>query len=280
MNKAVTVATMRESDAWTIANKIPSKELMRRAGEGIFQSADWKEPIAIVCGSGNNAGDGYVVADLLNKENKDVTIVLLSSKFSEDGKYYFDICKENHIPFVCFSTDNGSTNRTKPDFSGLVSEGESSVFFFYSTSDSDFACNAEASVCFVDNATDNAGSDSAIRTMDEAVSPDSQQTISDFQGFATILDCILGTGFEGEPRDPAKTAINAINNSDAYIISADINSGLNGDTGLGTTYVKSDLTVSIGDYKLGHFKGLADSAMKEKVNVDIGIEIQGDYIWI
>ncbi|MBQ1284952.1 MAG: hypothetical protein IIY19_00735 [Lachnospiraceae bacterium] len=94
------------------------------------------------------------------------------------------------------------------------------------------------------------------------------------------MDCLLGTGFQGEPRGVIKDAIEAINCSGAYVVSADINSGLNGDTGLGTVYVKSDLTVSIGEFKTGHFKGLADRAMKQKVNVDIGIEIQGDYIWV
>lgn len=240
MNKAVTVATMRESDAWTIANKVPSKELMRRAGEGIFRAGSWNEPIAIVCGSGNNAGDGFVVADLLHKENKDVTIVLLSNKFSEDGKYYYDICVKEQIPIVFFSTDsmkNKAEDAFVSDSAEQVSEAADPLAF-------------------------------------------TKKTVHDFCSFATILDCILGTGFEGEPRDPAKAAIDAINNSGAYVISADINSGLNGDTGLGSTYVQSDLTVSIGDYKLGHFKGLADSAMKSKVNVDIGIEIQGDYVWI
>lgn len=204
--RAVSVEVMRESDAWTIANKIPSKELMRRAGEGIFRSVQWKSPVAVVCGSGNNAGDGYVVADLLRSENIEVTIILLGEKFSGDGKYYFDICKEHGVP---------------------------------------------------------------VRKFD-----------GDLSGYAVILDCILGTGFQGEPRGTAKEAIEAINASGAYIVSADINSGLNGDTGLGTVYVRSDLTVSIGDFKLGHFRGLADQAMKEKVNVDIGIEIQGEVTWI
>ena len=58
-------------------------------------------------------------------------------------------------------------------------------------------------------------------------------------------------------------------------MSADLNSGLNGDTGEGSLYVCSDLTVSIGEYKFGHFIGRARDAMKDKVNVDIGIEIVG-----
>jgi len=42
--------------------------------------------------------------------------------------------------------------------------------------------------------------------------------------------------------------------------------------------VKSDLTVSIGTFKTGHFRGYAHIAMKEKVNCDIGIKIIGEYI--
>ena len=38
----------------------------------------------------------------------------------------------------------------------------------------------------------------------------------------------------------------------------------------------SDLTVSIGSYKHGHFRGLAENAMKAKTNVDIGIAIAED----
>ena len=60
------------------------------------------------------------------------------------------------------------------------------------------------------------------------------------------------------------------------MVSADINSGLNGDTGEGSLFVKSDLTVSIGEFKFGHFIGKAREAMKDKVNVDIGIEIIGE----
>lgn len=207
--QAVSVQTMRESDAWTIAHKVPSKELMFRAGEGIFNAVEWKPPVAIVCGSGNNAGDGYVVADLLQSHGIDCTIILLAEKFSEDGAYYFERCREHGVPVLLFP-------ETDEDFS--------------------------------------------------------------LSQYATILDCILGTGFQGEVRGKAAAAIDAINASGAFVVSADINSGLNGDSGCGENYVCSDLTISIGDFKTGHFKGLAAIAMKEKKNVDIGIEIQGEKI--
>ena len=75
---------------------------------------------------------------------------------------------------------------------------------------------------------------------------------------------------------PVIRAINTAGSSGTFVVSADINSGLNGDTGEGTLFVKSDLTVSIGEFKYGHFIGQADEAMKDKVNVDIGIQIIGE----
>ena len=46
---------------------------------------------------------------------------------------------------------------------------------------------------------------------------------------------------------------------------------MNGDTGEAVLAVRSDLTVSIGYYKQGLFRGDADKYIKELKNVDIGI---------
>jgi len=92
-----------------------------------------------------------------------------------------------------------------------------------------------------------------------------------FSEYDIIVDCIFGTGFKGKPEGISKEAIESINNSGVYVISADINSGLNGDTGEAELSVKSDLTVSIGYYKTGMFKGVAPDAIGKLVNVDIGI---------
>lgn len=89
--------------------------------------------------------------------------------------------------------------------------------------------------------------------------------------YDVIVDCILGTGFSGEVRGKAKDAIETINQSNAYVISVDINSGMNGDTGEAAIAVKSDLTVSIGYYKKGLFCEPAKEYIKELTNVDIGI---------
>ena len=252
MARVVSVETMRKSDAYTIENLVPSKDLMYRAGRGIFEHVDklgkegceqasdgrevcdtmvafsgmgscrrwylscpygcaqnhtgWKAPVAIAAGKGNNAGDGFVVANLLNDRVIPADIILLEEKFSEDGSFYFEQC-----------IDAGIT----------------------------------------------------VRMYEPGM---------DLSEYGTILDCLLGTGFSGDVREPMASFIRSINEAGekgTFVVSADINSGLNGDTGEGSLFVRSDLTVSIGEFKYGHFIGRADEAMKDKVNVDIGIEIIG-----
>ena len=51
-NTIISVEQMRKSDAYTIENFVPSKELMYRAANGVYESyKDWnKKSIAIVVG--------------------------------------------------------------------------------------------------------------------------------------------------------------------------------------------------------------------------------------
>jgi NAD(P)H-hydrate epimerase len=71
---------MRETDRWAIEEQgVPSLDLMERAGEGlaalVWQVAA-QGPVAIVCGGGNNGGDGLVVARLLRAAGREVRVVL------------------------------------------------------------------------------------------------------------------------------------------------------------------------------------------------------------
>lgn len=103
------------------------------------------------------------------------------------------------------------------------------------------------------------------------------EIFSEDQNFAIydiVVDCILGTGFNGSPRGLVATAISAINNSSAYVVSVDINSGMNGDSGEAELAVKSDLTVSIGFYKTGLFLGKAPELIGDLVNANIGIVLE------
>ena len=103
MEKVISVETMRQSDAYTIENYMDSKSLMYRAGVGVFESCEWQGSVAIVCGSGNNAGDGYVLALLLKEINVPVTLFLIKEKFSDDGRYYFDKCIKAEIPYILWN---------------------------------------------------------------------------------------------------------------------------------------------------------------------------------
>ena len=200
----LSVAAMRASDSYTIKSGTPSKELMRRAAEGIYEAYDgWDgKKILIVCGSGNNAGDGYALAEILKDRGLDPDVLCLYERFSEDGAYYHERC---------------------------IKKG--------------------------------------VRMFDVPSAPD-------MGGYGVIVDCMLGTGFSGTPREPIQSAILAINEASmqgAFVISADINSGLNGDTGEAELAVKSDLTVSIGFLKTGFFRNGAPTLIGRLVNADIGI---------
>ena len=102
MQNVISVDNMRKSDKYTIDNITPSLELMERAGKGVFKCVNWSGKIAIVCGTGNNGGDGYVIALEMAKNNLDLEIILVKNKYSPDGEYYFNKCKEKNVPYSIY----------------------------------------------------------------------------------------------------------------------------------------------------------------------------------
>ena len=70
---------MYEADKLTITNGIAGIELMENAGRAVFDAiiAHWSSRKTVVlCGPGNNGGDGFVVARLLRDAGWDVTLSL------------------------------------------------------------------------------------------------------------------------------------------------------------------------------------------------------------
>ncbi len=197
----ISVEQMRKSDAYTIEHLVPGKELMYRAATGVYESyKEWAgKRIAIVVGGGNNGGDGYALAGILQKNGISSDVIKVSEKMSDDGRYYCDIATGLGVSVSSFDAD------------------------------------------------------------------------TDLSKYDVIVDCILGTGFAGDVRGTARDAIEAINKSGAYVISVDIPSGMNGDTGEATLAARSDLTVSIGFIKQGLVTEAAKKYIKSLVNVDIGI---------
>lgn len=206
MIDVISVDNMRESDAWTIANKIPSLDLMGYAAQGIYDAVkDWPNLTVIVAGSGNNGGDGFALAEILRANAKDVAILTVSDHWSEDASYYKNHCEYLNIPIIKFE-DRGTV-------------------------------------------------------LEEA---------------ATVVDCLLGTGFRGVPEGIYAEAIDAINESGqtgARVVSADINSGMNGDTGMYSKCVMSDHTVTIGYLKKGLITMPAATAIAKITVAQIGIDL-------
>ena len=133
---------------------------MERAGAGLALTVDRlvpRGPIAVVCGKGNNGGDGFVAGRLLRELGRTVRVLTLAAPDEHRG-----------------------------------------------------------------DAAEN------LRRLDGAHEP---FTAEGLDGAAVIVDAIFGTGFDGEPRDAAKEAIEAIAALDAVVVSADIPSGVDGSTG-------------------------------------------------
>ena len=148
----VSVENMRKSDQRTIENSVASATLMHRAAKGIFDAVGFTGRVAIVCGSGNNGGDGYALACILCEHGITPTIFRVSEKFSKDGLYFYQTAKS-------MGCEEGNLNMPSP-----------------------------------------------------------------LLGYDIVVDCILGTGFSGELRGGVRRAVEEINSSSAFIISADINS--------------------------------------------------------
>ena len=72
-------------------------------------------------------------------------------------------------------------------------------------------------------------------------------------GSGAIVDAIFGTGFDGAPREPAASAIEAANESWAPIVACDVASGVDASTGEAEgAAIDADLTVSFHAAKVGH----------------------------
>jgi hydroxyethylthiazole kinase-like uncharacterized protein yjeF len=94
---------------------------------------------------------------------------------------------------------------------------------------------------------------------------------------AAIVDAILGTGFEGEPRDPAAGAIEAINRAARpEVIACDVPSGVNASTGeVAGSAVRANATATFNAAKPGLWIMPGKSCAGEVRVLDIGIPAGG-----
>lgn len=205
MEKVLTNSQMRAADEYTINKQgIPSRTLMRRAGEAIADEVlsalkrNGALSVLVVCGTGNNGGDGYVCAQKLTKKGVDVSVYAIGGKLSDD------------------------CDREKNNYTGKFTE------------------KIEGGI---------------------------------------IVDCIFGTGLSREITGLYAEIVNCINRASAFVVSADIPSGINGDNGIVMgCAVKADMTVAIAEYKLGMFLNDGIDYCGEIVKKDIGITVpEGNY---
>lgn len=192
----------READKNAINFGLPSEVLMKRAGRALadeVQAAARRlntNKVLIVCGTGNNGGDGYVAARELLTRGFTVSVY----SFDEDL--------------------SASCKREKKRYTGKYT-----------------------------------------RTVAGEI----------------IVDCIFGTGLNRKLQGDFASVVKKINASGAYVISADIPSGLHGDNGevMGVA-VKADLTVALGHPKLGCVFGEGFDYCGKLVIKDIGIAAEGN----
>jgi NAD(P)H-hydrate epimerase len=202
MHPLLTAAEMRSADDEAINSfGIPSRSLMETAGRSVAAAAiaelvalrpSADIPIAVVCGSGNNGGDGFVAARALHEAGYAVEVFVV-----------------------------GDPSRLTPDARDNLDLLDSLVV---------------------------AGAPITIRHVvtgpDEGVRLDPRSPV--------VIDALLGTGARGAARSPAAEWITAINAHRARVVSADIPSGLDADTGHARGLaVQADATITFGALKTG-----------------------------
>jgi ADP-dependent NAD(P)H-hydrate dehydratase / NAD(P)H-hydrate epimerase len=196
---------MRAVDRWAIEQRgVLGLDLMERAGAAVARAVERiapDGPVAIVCGKGNNGGDGLVVARLLRDAGRAVTV-------------------------LCTAPPGEFTGDALANLERLRGEGPLRL---------------------------------------DASSPA-------IGAAAVVVDALLGTGFEGEPRGAVAEAIDAINAADAHVVSVDAPSGVDASTGVvAASAVRADTTVTFHAAKPGLWihPGKAHAGAVE--TVDIGI---------
>jgi hydroxyethylthiazole kinase-like uncharacterized protein yjeF len=90
MRPILTAATMRAAEQSAIAAGTPETELMERAGAALAETA-WQVagamPVLILCGPGNNGGDGFVAARHLAARGVAVRVAALASPASAAARW-------------------------------------------------------------------------------------------------------------------------------------------------------------------------------------------------
>ncbi|MEO0983507.1 MAG: NAD(P)H-hydrate dehydratase [Pseudomonadota bacterium] len=94
--RILTIAEMRDAEQRVMDAGTPGFDLMRRAGLAVAAKAAAMAPegaIAVLCGPGNNGGDGYVAAEALRAAGRDVALYSACSVDQLEGDAEIAVAK-------------------------------------------------------------------------------------------------------------------------------------------------------------------------------------------
>ena len=104
MKFVVTTAQMKAAEAECNARFISYSEMMRNAGNAVAERITAENApclAAVLCGAGNNGGDGFVIAERLIEKGFKVRVILVNGDPKTDcaREYFGKLPKEHLLPF-------------------------------------------------------------------------------------------------------------------------------------------------------------------------------------
>lgn len=197
-------AEIRRLEKLAIAGGIPAIQLMKRAGRAalnvLLERFPAPELISVYCGTGNNAGDGYILAGLAAQRRLPVRVVQVGSpqSLSAEAQQAYEFARQEGVEIALF--------------------GE-------------------------------------IRPK-----------------LGIIVDALLGIGLRGELKAPFQAAIAQINDAGLPVLSLDVPSGLDVDTGgISGIAVMADITLTFIGLKRGLVTGEGPAHCGELAVADLGV---------
>src|SRR5579863_2841441 len=123
--KIVTAAEMREIDRATSERfGVPSLTLMENAGSAVAEFVVARYPsaerVGVICGKGNNGGDGFVTARKLKAAGKEVRVVLLAEPADLRGDAAEMFAKLPVSPVIVRSSEELKQEKTQTVFESEV----------------------------------------------------------------------------------------------------------------------------------------------------------------
>ena len=180
-------------------------KLMEKAAKGILSALVPNIKggnLTILCGVGNNGGDGWAVACFLEYEN--VTVIYTGEPKTKEALFY------------------------KNKYKG------------------------------------------------KSIHIDEKESFEKIRASETILDCIFGIGLERAAVGIYEKIFSAVNESRAFVVSADVPSGISADESKDFPHINADLTVCITDIKLSALHSATKNAYGKITVADIGVDMSNE----